>query len=395
MIKNKILFLGHDASRTGAPLLLLEIIKWIRDNSAFEVEICLNAGGSLESDYIQLARTFYKGSTSQSYVQRGLRKLRLVGSSEPDFTSRYPVEQYPVVYANTIGTCSTAMALAHPGRRIIHHIHEMAYATDVYRAKDIMRKAVPRTDIYIAASGAVKDYLIDVIDVPHEKIRVIHEFPIAGCLQLNKSENGKSIRHKHGIPENAFVVGMCGSPEWRKGTDIFVRLAQQVKVIHPGNKVHFLWVGGEREAYREAQFDVEKLGLREVCHFVPAVSDPSPYFKAFDLFALTSREDPFPLVMLEAAARGLPIVCFADSGGATELVEDDAGMVVPYLDVEAMARACVDLMVNENRRQLYGAQAKAKVESRYLLAHQGPKIRSVIEWAFESVSAAKTTNILD
>ena len=391
MTKGKVLFLGHDASRTGAPLLLLEIVRWLGINSTLKMEIYLNGGGAIEDDYLKVARTFCNRAGSQSLFGRALRKLRWNANSEPDLVSRYPVEHYPVVYANTIATCQAAMGLAQPGRRIIHHVHEMAYATDVYRAKEILRKAVPHTDVYIAASGAVKDFLIEIILVPREKIRVIHEFPIAGCLQLRAADIGNTIRLRHGIPDNAFVIGMCGSPEWRKGTDIFVRLVQQVREIQEGKCCYFLWVGGERDSYREVQFDVDKLGLRNICHFVPAVEDPSPYFKAFDLFALTSREDPFPLVMLEAAASGLPIVCFAQSGGATELVEADAGIIVPYLDVQAMARACVDLLVNEEKRKRFGAQAKIKVEGRYLLAQQGPKIRAVIESVLESIPGSRIT----
>ena len=391
MAKGKTLFLGHDASRTGAPLLLLEIIRWLGMNSTLEMEVYLKRGGGIECDYSRLAPTFCPRGKSQCLLRKGLRKLRLIGDKEPNLASRYPVERYPVVYANTIATCQTAMGLADPKRRIIQHIHEMSYATDVYRAKDILRSAVPHTDVYIAVSGAVRDFLIDDIQVPSEKIRVIHGFPIAGPLQPTGDGTGVNVRLSHRIPADAFVVGMCGSPEWRKGTDVFVRLAQQVRDMPEGHRCHFVWLGGESDAFLEFQLDVDKLGLRNVCHFVPAVEDPSPYFKAFDLFALTSREDPFPLVMLEAAASGLPIVCFAQSGGATELVEADAGIIVPYLDVQAMARACVDLLMNEEKRKRFGAEAKVKVEGRYLLAQQGPKIRAVIESVFESIPGSRIT----
>ena len=391
MAKGKTLFLGHDASRTGAPLLLLEIIRWLGMNSTLEMEVYLKRGGGIECDYSRLAPTFCPQGKSQGLLRKGLRKLRLIGDKEPNLASRYPVERYPVVYANTLATCQSALQLVDPRRRIIQHIHEMSYATDVYQAKDLLQSAVPHTDLYIAVSAAVKDFLMDEIEVPEEKIRVIHGFPIAGCRQPDGDGDGNNIRLKHRIPEDAFVIGMCGSPEWRKGTDVFVRLVQQVSEMPEGEKCRFVWVGGDRNAYREARFDVDKLGLRNVCHFVPAVEDPSPYFKAFDLFALTSREDPFPLVMLEAAASGLPIVCFAQSGGATELVEADAGIIVPYLDVQAMAMACVDLLMNEEKRKRFGAQAKVKVEGRYLLAQQGPKIRAVIESVFESIPGSRTT----
>src|SRR5205814_4023764 len=72
--------------------------------------------------------------------------------------------------------------------------------------------------------------------------------------------------------------------------------------------------------------------------FLGVKRDARPYLRAGDVFLLSSREDPFPLVALEAAQCGLPILCFADSGGMQEFVEGDAGYVVPAADVEAMAR---------------------------------------------------------
>ena len=40
---------------------------------------------------------------------------------------------------------------------------------------------------------------------------------------------------------------------------------------------------------------------------------------------MTSREDPFPLVNLEAMTNGVPVICFKDSGGSEELVDSSSG----------------------------------------------------------------------
>jgi glycosyltransferase involved in cell wall biosynthesis len=150
-----------------------------------------------------------------------------------------------------------------------------------------------------------------------------------------------------------------------------------------GAKCHFVWLGGDLHSHREALHDVAQVGLQDICHFVTAVLDPEPYFGAFDLFALTSREDPFPVAMLEAAASGLPIVCFAGAGGAPEFVEDDAGLVVPYLDIAAMATACIELVMDDKRREKLGENARAKVQLRYTLTIQGPKVLAVLKAAAE------------
>jgi glycosyltransferase involved in cell wall biosynthesis len=123
------------------------------------------------------------------------------------------------------------------------------------------------------------------------------------------------------------------------------------------------------------------MGVQDICHFLPAVPNPEAYFSAFDVFALTSREEPISVAMLEAASSGLPVVSFAGAGGGPELVENDAGIIVPYLDVPAMAKACVELCLNGDRRRRLGDNARAKVQSRYTLALQGPKLLRVIDEA--------------
>ena len=57
----------------------------------------------------------------------------------------------------------------------------------------------------------------------------------------------------------------------------------------------------------------------------------APYYLAADLLVLTSREDPCPLVNMEAMESSLPVVAFQGAGGAPEVLAD-AGICVPYLE---------------------------------------------------------------
>ncbi len=389
MRDQKVLFIGHNASRSGAPLVLFELIRWLSVNSSIKSEVLLEQGGPLLAEYRATVPTdcIQDGRRTWLLRQTGrlFRKFLRTEIGSVYLRLRYPVEKYPVIYANTIATLDLAMRMAGPKRHVIQHIHEMAYVTECFGATGRLRSSVAVTDTYVAVSEAVKKFLMDVIFVPEEKIRVIGGFPVA-----NPSEEGSAlhlnIRRELGIPEDAFVIGMCGTPEWRKGIDLFVHLIVEMNKTREGRKCHFIWLGGEKRSYDVVQFDIDRLGLQDCCHFLPAVADPQVYYEAFDLFALTSREDPFPLVMLEAAACGLPMVCFAESGGAPEFVEEDAGVVVPYLDTSAMAQACVELVGDAGLRRELGSRAKARVESNYLLEVQGPKIESLIKSAFRVLS---------
>ena len=116
-----------------------------------------------------------------------------------------------------------------------------------------------------------------------------------------------------------------------------------------------------------------------MCRFFSESDGTEEFYAALDLFSLTSREDPFPVAMLEAAAAGLPIVCFQDSGGGPEFVGGDAGVCVAYADVEGMAGVCLELMRDERTRAQLGESAKLRVTNTYSLQIQAPKILSVIE----------------
>ena len=80
--------------------------------------------------------------------------------------------------------------------------------------------------------------------------------------------------------------------------------------------VHWIWVGGQSDGRTWPRCGTmpHALGVGLVVHFVGEQREPAPFFAAFDLFLSTSREDPYPLVNLEAAAAATPIVCFDERG---------------------------------------------------------------------------------
>ncbi|HEX8833004.1 MAG TPA: glycosyltransferase family 4 protein, partial [Abditibacteriaceae bacterium] len=261
---------------------------------------------------------------------------------------------------------------------VVTHVHELEYALNLMGAG--LASVLVRSSHYIAASCAVRDNLVAYHSVAPEKIEVIHE-----CIEtqhsLDVASARKQTRAALGLPPNAFLVGGAGPLEWRKGTDLFVQLAQHLA----GNKdeipLYFLWVGGDLKSRyaTEVRYDLAKWGLGERVHFVGEVVNPLDYFAALDVFALTSREDPFPLVCLEAASLSVPIVAFANAGGMPEFIEDDCGCVVPYADTYAMADAISELAKNPKKQMQLGTRAQQKVRERHDIRVTAPQIKSLLE----------------
>ena len=245
-----------------------------------------------------------------------------------------------MIYANTVVNGQALEALAPLGCPTITHIHELDYWIEQSGKKNL-EQVKKYSHSFIAASNAVKINLVNKYAIPAEKIEVVHSFiPTNGI-----SANQQGIRTKLGIPDDAFVILGSGHETWRKGKDLFVQLADLTVKNYPDIQAHFLWVGAwqKEEDRRNILHDVQHLGLTGRVHFTGEVNNPLDYFAAGDVFAMVSREDPFPLVCLEAALLEKPVLCFADAGGMPEFVEEDAGFVIPYLDIAKMSEKIADL----------------------------------------------------
>jgi hypothetical protein len=83
-----------------------------------------------------------------------------------------------------------------------------------------------------------------------------------------------------------------------------------------------------------------KSGTFHHVRFTTAIDE---YYAASDVLALTSREDPFPSVVLEAISLNRPVVVFDEAGGISEIVKRSIGRVVSYGDVPAMLDAVIEL----------------------------------------------------
>jgi glycosyltransferase involved in cell wall biosynthesis len=376
----RILFISHEASRTGAPILLLHLMRWIKQHTSWNVDVLLNDGGELSGEFFKLGHTYALPTWSPALTPNAVRD-RLVRRR---MVSRLRSTDYSLVYSNT-ATNGDVLKLLGSRQPIISHIHELATTIRLY-GEDNFDAVRRHTTRYIACAESVKSDLTSQWPIEPDAVDVVHEFVHLPPRQDDASKAGmrSRIRRELGIPDDAFVVGASGQVVWRKAPDLFIGLARAVKMRQPSANVHFVWVGAFREgvesiAPRALEHDVRGLGLEGHVHFIGSRSNPLDYFHAFDVFAMVSREDPFPLVCLEVASLGAPILCFDYAGGTKEFVEDDCGFVLPYQDVDAMAEAVLTLRQRDDLRYAQGRRAAAKVRHRHDINSAAPRIVDIIE----------------
>ncbi len=181
------------------------------------------------------------------------------------------------------------------------------------------------------------------------------------CIAKLREETRTAIRSNLRIPQDAIIILGCGTVEQRKGADLYVQIAKHVLSNPETSKVWFIWVGSpiDGKVLSWCHHDVKSLGIAERVQFIGVVKDIAPYFTAADIFALTSREDPFPFVNMEAMAAGLPVVAFSGAGGAQEVLTEGRGIVVPYLDIKCFSEKLIDLIRNPDSRMAMSQRAAA------------------------------------
>lgn len=347
----RLLFVGHTANVSGAPMVLLHLCRWLASNTEIVFDVWLGDDLPLVDEIRSSgARRVFSGSPSELNVA-----------------------EYQVIYANSAFAHAMVAKLQCETIPVISHIHELELGLD---GLDVLN-AGKQIDHYIAAAHCVRDNLHERHGIPSQQISVCPSFVDTSKLEMPTLVSDRESIRQLGISDESRIVGAVGSLWYYKAPELFVDLAE--RVVRRSENTHFVRVGGDpiQAEYRELLELIDQRGLNEVVHVVPESRNVSEYLQAFDVFALTSREDPFPLVVLEASTLGVPVVAFS-TGGARELLDAVEGEVVEYPNLDRMADRVIALLGDPVRCRELGTRARERVRNHYDVSVVAPAILDVI-----------------
>jgi glycosyltransferase involved in cell wall biosynthesis len=292
---------------------------------------------------------------------------RIHGPEQASQVIKKETRAIDLIYGNTLLSAKAYPFLADGNLPVITHVHELEQSIRKQLTDNDIAVFKQFTSNFIACSASVGANLRLNHGIAPEKIDLVYEF--IGTTTESKPDQINQ-RRLLCIPENKTIIWGCGTIDWRKGTDLFIRTASSLRKQN-GDDFLFIWIGqntwdneyndwGSWQA--QADFILEHQ-LSDYILFLGEKEVPSNYFGCGDIFYLPSREDPFPLVCIEAADAGLPLVCFAGAGGMDEFVGTDAGFLVPFADVESAAHAIGNLINDKDLREQLGKNAKKRANS--------------------------------
>lgn len=149
------------------------------------------------------------------------------------------------------------------------------------------------------------------------------------------------------MPRGAYIINV-GTFETKKGQDVLVRAFARLRERRPD--LSLVLVGRSGPQLQSLRDLIATLGLRDCVDLrldVPHAQTLS-LIRSARVFALSSRQEPFGIVLLEAAYFTIPVVA-TRVGGVPEVIADGvSGLLVPADDVAALTEALARLLEDES-----------------------------------------------
>ncbi len=225
----------------------------------------------------------------------------------------------------------------------------------------------------IAISGAVANRFADL--GAQDKVRIVHN----GVDIAAFARGDRAAWRAHWEWGERPVVGMVAQLIVWKRQDIFIATAAILADRFPD--ALFVLIGAEPdpaegyEAILRAQ--VVELGLEDRVVFTGFCDDVPGVFAALDVVVLTSDNEAFGRVLIEAMAAAKPVVA-TRCGGVPEIVlAGQTGLLVPISDAHATAEATGALLVDGEKARAFGAAGLERVRKEFSIAAHVQQVEAI------------------
>lgn len=213
----------------------------------------------------------------------------------------------------------------------VHH----AFGDYRRRSRQLFANFFGKRLALLGVSNAVRDDMrASLPGWPAERIETLYNRIDVAAVQAEQVSR-EAAREFLGLPPDAWVVGNVGRLHPDKDQATLIRGFALALPRLPAGSLLAIMGRGRLESSLKAL--AAELGIAEQVRFLGQVPQGRRYFKAFDVFALTSDHEPFGMVLLEAMAAGVPAIC-SNCGGGREVVEG-VGRLFTLADEQALARA--------------------------------------------------------
>jgi len=215
--------------------------------------------------------------------------------------------------------------------------------------------------LLLGVSNSVRDDIRQSMPLfPADKIRTLYNAIDVAEVE-SKQLDKKQSRAFLGLDDNAFIIGNVGRLHPDKDQATLIKAFAELNKKIPSSQLAILGNGRLEQTLKGLAYD---LGVQQKVLFLGQVENAVNYYKAFDLFALSSEKEPFGLVLLEAMVAKVPVVA-SNCGGASEVVAD-TGYLFDCADVAALSNVMFKAYSDDS--SALTERAYSKLQQQYSIA---------------------------
>jgi glycosyltransferase involved in cell wall biosynthesis len=371
-----IAIVSHDAFPAGAQQLSLHLARALQ-SIGHRVEFVLLGDGALAAEFRSVARVHWLAGENPNgeaarRVARTLRENGIRGA-----------------IANTTASGRFVETLKDAGLRVVSLVHELPGILRDYKLEPDARVIATRSDAVVFAADRVRDGFEGFAGrkLNNAVIRPQGLYLNTGSAdEAGKGDVRAKLRERLGLPEDALIVLGVGYADERKGIDLFLDVAAAVCAQRAD--AHFVWAGeikGDLAQLIAQRVAAGEAGRTHLPGRIP-IEDMPEFYQGADLLLLTSREDPFPSVILEALNAGAPVVAFENAGGFEALLRSGAGVLAPHGDSGAMAAHVLALLADPSRCASLGDTGRARVRADFSFRRYAFDVAAMTDRSLQRVS---------
>jgi glycosyltransferase involved in cell wall biosynthesis len=365
-----ILYIASRTDIAGGEIYLLDMFKYL-DRARFTPVVVVPGIGAFSEKLASVGIEYFVSEVDYGWLKPPLPWYRFL-EGLPGRVRRLVQEigdrDIDLVHTNSNMILEGALAARLAGKHHIHVVH-IPYQENL----PLFERLPLASTSFAQLMGDLSTRMVAVAEpvarsisppVPREKIRVIHNGVDLDAYAGIRDRADGAIRAELGIPAAAPLVAGIGRLHPDKGFEFFVEAAHSVLAVVP--EAHFIIAGaGDSPDYERAlRARITELGLADRLHLAGFRTDVPSILAESDVFALTSRSEGGPYVLIEAMACGCACVA-SRCGGFVEYVikSGQNGYLVNYGDAQGLATYLIELLRETGLRSKFVEAGNAVVFS--------------------------------
>jgi len=343
----------------GGQAIVLALARHL-DRNRFDVSVCSLGGGPLEEEVQKSGLAFVPAPFGRKYALGLTRAIAgILRTEKPDILHTHGG------IAGLYGRMAAHKAGVPKVVHTIHGIHYLHYRNILLRAvyADLERYCSKFTDAVVFVSEADLAAGRRLRLARPAKLRFVRNG--VDCAELGTEEFVRRASGlRLGLPQGKPLIGTVARLHRQKGVVFLLRAASAILAGRPEGRI--VVVGGgdlEDDLRREArELDQDRRFL-----LLGEQADAREILSRLDVFVLPSLWEGLPLVLIEAAALGKPIVATAVDGSREIVTDGETGLLVPPADPAALAAAVKRLLDDPALAARLGARARETIPPRFTL----------------------------